>query len=95
MRKAVGKLFDFRPRAIVETLDLLRPIYRPTAAYGHFGRSEKTFTWENADRAAELAEAVLGSKAKTRNGATNGSPRPKKKAAKKAASKSKSASASR
>jgi S-adenosylmethionine synthetase len=49
--------FDMRPRAIVEQLDLLRPIYRPTAAYGHFGRSE--FTWEKTDRAAELAAALL------------------------------------
>ena len=49
--KAVSKLFDFRPAAIVETLDLLRPIYVPTAAYGHFGRTEKTFTWERTDRA--------------------------------------------
>jgi S-adenosylmethionine synthetase len=50
--------FDMRPRAIVEQLDLLRPIYRPTAAYGHFGRPE--FTWEKTDRAAELAAALLG-----------------------------------
>jgi S-adenosylmethionine synthetase len=48
--------FDMRPRAIVEQLDLLRPIYRPTAAYGHFGRPE--FTWEKTDRAAELADAL-------------------------------------
>lgn len=60
---AVAKLFDFRPRAIIETLDLLRPIYRPTAAYGHFGRTEKTFTWEKTDRAEEL-RAMLKSKAK-------------------------------
>ena len=58
--KAVASIFDFRPRAIVETLDLLRPIYRPTAAYGHFGRSEKSFTWERTDRAEELRAAVLG-----------------------------------
>ena len=93
--KAVQKVFDFRPRAIVETLDLLRPIYRPTAAYGHFGRSEKTFTWEATDKAAELAEAVSGPKAKTRNGASNGAPRAKKPARKKAASKSASKSKSR
>ncbi|MEZ4326722.1 MAG: methionine adenosyltransferase [Polyangiales bacterium] len=60
--KAVRSLFDFRPAAIIETLDLLRPIYSPTAAYGHFGRTEKTFTWENTDRAEELA-ALVPSKA--------------------------------
>jgi len=54
----VSKMFDFRPAALIETLDLLRPIYRPTAAYGHFGRTEKnSFTWERTDRAEELAAA--------------------------------------
>jgi S-adenosylmethionine synthetase len=57
--KAVEKIFDFRPRALIEQLDLLRPIYRPTAAYGHFGRTESTFTWEATDRAEELAAALL------------------------------------
>ena len=57
--KVVSKLFDFRPAAIVETLDLLRPIYAPTAAYGHFGRTEKTFTWERTNRADELREALM------------------------------------
>ena len=56
--KVVSKLFDFRPAAIVDTLDLLRPIYVPTAAYGHFGRTEKTFTWERTDRADELRKAL-------------------------------------
>jgi S-adenosylmethionine synthetase len=60
--KVVSQLFDFRPAALIETLDLRRPIYSPTAAYGHFGRSEKTFTWERTDRAAELADALLPSK---------------------------------
>ncbi|MEY2936395.1 MAG: MetK: S-adenosylmethionine synthase [Pseudomonadota bacterium] len=55
--------FDMRPRAIVEELDLLRPIYRPTSAYGHFGRPE--FTWEKTDRAAELADAFSGGSAKS------------------------------
>ena len=63
------KLFDFRPAAIIETLDLLRPIYRPTAAYGHFGRKSPKgkgwFTWERTDRAGELAEAVLFDKTVT------------------------------
>ncbi len=48
--------FDMRPKAIIEQLDLLRPIYRPTAAYGHFGRPE--FSWERTDRAAELRDAL-------------------------------------
>ncbi len=47
--------FDFRPRAMIERLDLLRPIYLRTAAYGHFGRNEPEFTWERTDCAAALA----------------------------------------
>jgi S-adenosylmethionine synthetase len=58
----VIETFDFRPRALIEELDLLRPIYRATAAYGHFGRSE--FAWEKTDRAAELSESLLGVKLK-------------------------------
>lgn len=46
--------FDFRPGMIIKQLDLLNPIYRATAAYGHFGRSEPTFTWERTDRVAAL-----------------------------------------
>jgi S-adenosylmethionine synthetase len=46
--------FDLRPRAIIETLDLLRPIYRQTAAYGHFGRELPEFSWERTDRVASL-----------------------------------------
>jgi S-adenosylmethionine synthetase len=57
--KVVEQLFDFRPAALIDELKLLRPIYRPTAAYGHFGRTEKTFSWESTDRAAELADALL------------------------------------
>jgi S-adenosylmethionine synthetase len=70
----VAELFDFRPAALIETLDLRRPIYSPTAAYGHFGRTEKTFSWERTDRAAELAEA-LGPKKRASKAAatTNGS----------------------
>ncbi|MFK8000583.1 MAG: methionine adenosyltransferase [Polyangiales bacterium] len=56
--QVVSELFDFRPAALIQELNLLRPIYRPTAAYGHFGRSERSFTWERTDRAAELAEAL-------------------------------------
>ena len=50
--------FDLRPRGIIEMLDLLRPIYRPTAAYGHFGREEENFTWEKTDRTSVLAKAL-------------------------------------
>jgi S-adenosylmethionine synthetase len=53
---AVRELFDFRPAAIIRDLDLCRPIYRDTAAYGHFGRKE--FPWEATDRADELRRAV-------------------------------------
>ena len=56
----IGKHFDLRPKGIIESLDLLRPIYRKTAAYGHFGREEPEFTWEAIDKAATLrAEAGL------------------------------------
>ncbi len=51
--------FDLRPRAIIEGLDLLRPIYRKTAAFGHFGRSEPEFNWERTDR-AELLRSEAG-----------------------------------
>jgi S-adenosylmethionine synthetase len=61
--KYVLEKFDMRPRAIIEELDLLRPIYRQTAAYGHFGR--KDFPWESTQRAAELRDALLdGNKTK-------------------------------
>ena len=56
--------FDLRPKGIIQMLDLLRPIYRKTAAYGHFGREEPEFSWEKTDKAAELAaEAGLKSRA--------------------------------
>jgi S-adenosylmethionine synthetase len=56
----VKKHFDLRPKGIVQMLDLLRPIYEKTAAYGHFGRDEPEFTWENTDKAAALrADAGL------------------------------------
>ena len=69
--KAVSSIFDFRPAAIIETLDLLRPIYRPTAAYGHFGRTERGFTWERTDRAAEIADALMPKRTKTANGSSS------------------------
>jgi S-adenosylmethionine synthetase len=55
---AVNATFDLRPGAIIRDLDLRRPIYRKTAAYGHFGRSDKDFTWERTDRAEALAKAA-------------------------------------
>ena len=54
----VRELFPLTPAGIIEYLDLRRPIFRKTAAGGHFGRSEPEFTWERTDRAAELAEAA-------------------------------------
>jgi S-adenosylmethionine synthetase len=58
--EAVRKVFDFRPAAIIKNLDLKRPIYRRTAAYGHFGREESEgFTWERTDKVEEL-KAELG-----------------------------------
>jgi S-adenosylmethionine synthetase len=62
--------FDARPAALIRELDLRRPIYRKTAAYGHFGRTESEFTWERTDKAARLREAARGSAGvTTRNGA--------------------------
>ena len=55
---AIREVFDLRPAAIVRDLDLLRPIYRKTAAYGHFGRELPEFTWERTDRVADLQSAV-------------------------------------
>jgi len=54
----VKKTFDMRPKGIIETLDLLRPIYRKTAAYGHFGRNEPEFHWEKTDKAEALKKAA-------------------------------------
>ncbi len=53
--KLIQAHFDLRPKGIIHALDLLRPIYLKTAAYGHFGRDEPEFTWENVDKAAALA----------------------------------------
>jgi len=52
--EVIRKNFDLRPKAIIETLNLRRPIYRKTAAYGHFGRNDDDFTWEKTDRAEAL-----------------------------------------
>jgi S-adenosylmethionine synthetase len=56
--KLVESHFDLRPRGIVKMLDLLKPIYQKTAAYGHFGREEPEFTWERTDKAAALKAAA-------------------------------------
>jgi S-adenosylmethionine synthetase len=63
IQKAISTVFDLRPGAIVDALDLLRPIYRPTAAYGHFGRTsadgvEHAFTWEQTNRVEALRAAL-------------------------------------
>jgi len=54
----VKKHFSFKPKDIIDKLNLKRPIYRKTAAYGHFGRNDPDFTWERTDMAKELAEAA-------------------------------------
>ena len=58
IEKAVSQVFDLRPAAIIRDLDLLRPIYQKTAAYGHFGRELPDFTWERTDRVADLKQAA-------------------------------------
>jgi S-adenosylmethionine synthetase len=58
IEKLVHEFFDLRPKGIVQMLDLLRPIYQKTAAYGHFGREEPEFTWERTDKAALLRDAA-------------------------------------
>ena len=57
---AISNTFDLRPAAIIKDLNLLRPIYSKTSAYGHFGRELPEFTWERVDRSAKLAGAVKG-----------------------------------
>lgn len=54
----VREHFDLRPRGLIAMLDLKRPIYQPTAAYGHFGRTEEAFSWERTDKAEALAQAL-------------------------------------
>ena len=54
----VKKNFDMRPKGIIDQLQLLRPIYRRTAAFGHFGREDQDLPWEKTDKAAELAKAL-------------------------------------
>jgi S-adenosylmethionine synthetase len=58
IEKLVLEHFDLRPKGIIQELDLLRPIYKKTAAYGHFGREEPEFTWEKTDKAIILANSI-------------------------------------
>ncbi|MCW2598717.1 MAG: S-adenosylmethionine synthetase [Frankiales bacterium] len=58
LQAAITEVFDLRPAAIIRDLDLLRPIYAQTSAYGHFGRDNKDFTWESTDRAELLKKAA-------------------------------------
>jgi S-adenosylmethionine synthetase len=58
LAELVQEHFDLRPKGIIQMLDLLRPIYQKTAAYGHFGREEPEFTWERTDKAAALRAAA-------------------------------------
>jgi S-adenosylmethionine synthetase len=58
IEQAVREVFDLRPRAIIEHLDLLRPIYKKTAAYGHFGRDDPDFSWERTDKVDELKDKL-------------------------------------
>ena len=56
--KIVERHFDFRPAAIIDKLDLRRPIYRQTAAYGHFGRTDLDLPWERLDKVTELQKEM-------------------------------------
>jgi S-adenosylmethionine synthetase len=58
IQEAILKVFDLRPAAIIRDLNLKRPIYKKTAAYGHFGREDQDFTWEKTDRAEALKSAI-------------------------------------
>ena len=58
LAEVVQELFPLTPKALIEYLDLRRPIYKSTAAYGHFGRSEETFTWERIDRTGDLKARI-------------------------------------
>ena len=67
IEKAVRELFPLKPRGLIEHLDLIRPIYSPTAAYGHFGRDEPGFTWEQTELAPALKDLVLTGKISAKN----------------------------
>ena len=63
LKKAILEIFPLTPRGIIDHLNLRRPIYRRTAAYGHFGRQEPGFTWEQTDKVEELRDALKLGKA--------------------------------
>jgi S-adenosylmethionine synthetase len=87
LERYILSTFDMRPKALIDELGLLAPIYGPTSAYGHFGRSE--FSWESTRHAAKIADDLLGAKPKVQagaalNGSSNGhAPKKKKKKDKK------------
>jgi S-adenosylmethionine synthetase len=82
IERLIREHFDCRPGALIRELDLLRPIYRGTAAYGHFGRAEKEFTWENPVKAPALADAARSIQpVRHTNGNGHGKPAPAKKPA--------------
>jgi S-adenosylmethionine synthetase len=58
IERAVREVFDLRPAAIIRDLDLKRPIYRKTAAYGHFGRTDSAFTWEKLSKLDDFSKAL-------------------------------------
>jgi S-adenosylmethionine synthetase len=58
LTELIREHFDLRPRGLVSMLDLLRPIYRASAAYGHFGREQESFTWERTDKADLLRDSA-------------------------------------
>src|SRR5699024_11495731 len=60
IQRAVAEVFDLRPASILRELDLLRPIYAQTAAYGHFGRNDLDLPWERLDKVEELKKAIGG-----------------------------------
>ena len=72
LQEMIRRHFDLTPAGIIKYLNLRRPIYKKTAAYGHFGRSEPEFTWERTDRADALREAAAAG-----NGTRAGTPRQK------------------
>jgi S-adenosylmethionine synthetase len=79
LSKAVARVFDARPGLLITELDLRRPIFRKTAAYGHFGRTDKDFTWEQTSRVDELREAARagnGVAVRAQNGVANGAAKP-------------------
>jgi S-adenosylmethionine synthetase len=63
MVEVIRSTFDLTPKGMITTLKLRRPIYRATAAFGHFGRTEESFTWEATDKAKALKEAALATAA--------------------------------